>query len=164
MLGTSPLYFEDLSEGYVFGGSAITVTEAHIVTYAGLTGDFYKLHMDQSAAEGTRFGARIAHGPFTFALTIGQLAQRITHLDIQAEAVVAIDNLRFLGPVFFQDTLTPLAEVTALRRRETNGAVTFAMVAENQRGEKVFTGEFTLLVTLRQSLAGALVAASGAVG
>lgn len=149
MIGSPPLYFEDLTEGYELEGSTITVTEAHVVAYAGLVGDFYKLHVDKVAAEKTPFGARVAHGPFTFALTIGQIAQRLTHLNVQVEAIVGANNLRFLAPVFFDDTITPLGKVIKVRPRESNGAVTIELTARNQDGVSTFTGEFTLFITRR---------------
>ncbi|KQP69994.1 hypothetical protein ASF40_09150 [Microbacterium sp. Leaf288] len=151
MIGTPPLYFEDLAEGYELEGSTVTVTESHVVAYAGLVGDFYKLHVDKVAAEKTPFGQRVAHGPFTFALTIGQIAQRLTHLDVQVEAIVGATDMRFLAPVFFDDTITPLGRVVRVRERQTNGAVTIALTARNQHGLDVFTGEFTLFVTRRPS-------------
>lgn len=146
MIGSTPVFFDDLPVGYQLEGSSITVTEAHVVAYAGLVGDFYHLHMDAEAAKKTPFGARVAHGPFTFALTIGQLAQRLTHLDVRVEAVVAMNNFRFYAPVFFGDTLTPLGEVTSTKKRDSNGAVTIEMTARNQHGKDRFTGDFTLLV------------------
>jgi ring-1,2-phenylacetyl-CoA epoxidase subunit PaaE len=149
MIGSPALYFEDLPTGYELEGSAITVTEAHVVAYAGIVGDFYKLHMNAAAAEQSPFGARVAHGPFTFALTIGQIAQRLTHLDVQVEAIVGADNMRFRAPVFFGDTLTPLGKVISTRQRAANGAVTIALIARNQHGNDVFTGEFTLFVASR---------------
>ncbi|WP_433710211.1 MaoC family dehydratase [Nocardia sp. CA-084685] len=149
MIGSSPIFFEDLAIGYELEGSSITVTEAHVVAYAGIVGDFYHLHMNDVAAKQTPFGARVAHGPFTFALTIGQLAQRLTHLDVRVEAVVAMNNFRFSAPVFFGDTITPLGKVVSVKARDTNGSVTIEMTARNQHGKDVFTGEFTLLVARR---------------
>ncbi|MFB6549291.1 MULTISPECIES: MaoC family dehydratase [unclassified Streptomyces] len=146
MIGATPLYFDDLSIGYELEGSSITVTESHVVAYAGLVGDFYKLHMDAEAAAKSPFGKRVAHGPLTFALTIGQLAQRLTHLDVQVEAVVGMNNFRFFAPVYFGDTLTPLGRIGNTRPRETNGAVTIEMTAKNQHDKEVFTGDFTLFV------------------
>jgi acyl dehydratase len=150
------MFFEDLHEGYELEGTTITVTEAHVVAYAGLVGDFYKLHMDKEAAAKTPYGKRVAHGPFTFALTIGQLAQRLTHLDVRVEAVVGMSNFKFFAPVFFDDTITPLARIVGLRQRKTNGAVTLEMRAQNQTGQTVFQGEFTLFVELRDPETAAL--------
>lgn len=153
MIGLPPLYFEDLPVGYELEGSTITVTEAHVVAYAGIVGDFYKLHMDAPTAEKTPFKQRVAHGPFTFALTIGQIAQRLTHLDVQVEAIVGANDLRFRAPVFFGDTLTPLGRVVNARPREDNGALTIELTARNQHGKDVFTGQFTLFVAARGAAA-----------
>jgi itaconyl-CoA hydratase len=162
MIGSAPIYFEDIETGYELEGTSITVTEAHAVAYAGIVGDFYKLHMDAVAAAKTQFGQRVAHGPFTFALTIGQLAQRLTHLDFQVEAVAGMNNFRFTAPVYFGDTLTPLGEVVDRRERDRNGAVTIHMRARNQDGKDVFEGDFTLLVSRRDVHSGAIAAVAGA--
>ena len=51
------------------------MTETHVVNWAGLTGDFYPLHMDREYAAKTQFGERLVHGPFIFALAVGLVAQ-----------------------------------------------------------------------------------------
>lgn len=149
MLGTPDTYFEDIHPGFAFEGPTITISEAHLVAYAGLLGDFYEVHMNAVAASKSRFGERVAHGPFTFALTIGMLAQRIHHLNWHVEAIVGSTNLRFLAPVPIGATLTPRAEVAGVRERESNGAITLAMRAIEASGKDVFTGEFTLFVAKR---------------
>src|SRR5262245_21213680 len=148
---TSAQYFEDLPVDLRVVGTSITLTEAHLVIYAGLTGDFYKLHMDAHAAAATPFGQRVAHGPFTLAPTIGQLARRFTNLDWQVEAILGMTDLRFLGPLFIGDTLTPLARVAQRRERETNGLVTIEMTGRNQDERDIFTGFFTLMIAKRNS-------------
>lgn len=59
----------ELDEGVESFG--VTITEAHLVAWAGLTYDHYPLHMDQEFAKNTVFGGRIVHGPFLFAISIG---------------------------------------------------------------------------------------------
>jgi acyl dehydratase len=149
MIGVAPVHFEDLELGHEVEGTSITCTEAHLVLYAGITGDFYKLHMNAHAAEQTPFGRRVAHGPFTLALTIGQLAQRFTNLDWQVEAILGMTDLRFLAPLYLGDTLTPLAKIVERRERDKNGIVTIEMIGRNQDGVDIFTGLFTLLVSRR---------------
>lgn len=153
MSGNGAQYFEDLPVDLRVVGTSITLTEAHLVLYAGITGDFYKLHMDAHAAAASPFGQRVAHGPFTLALTIGQLAQRFTNLDWQVEAILGMTDLRFLAPLFIGDTLTPLARIAERRERETNGLVTIEMTGRNQDDRDIFTGFFTLLIAKRGSAA-----------
>jgi acyl dehydratase len=132
MIGVAPVYFEDLEIGHEVEGTSITCTEAHLVLYAGISGDFYKLHMNAHAAEQSPFGRRVAHGPLTLVLTIGQLAQRFTNL--------------YLG-----DTLTPLAKIVERRERDSNGLVTIEMIGKNQDDVDVFVGRFALLVALSET-------------
>ena len=68
---TQKKYGDDFKVGDVFETAAITLTEAHIVTWAGLTGDFYPLHMDREYAAKTQFGERLVHGPLIFGLAVG---------------------------------------------------------------------------------------------
>jgi acyl dehydratase len=151
MIGVAPVYFEDLEIGHEVEGTSITCTEAHLVLYAGLSGDFYKLHMNAQAAEQSSFGRRVAHGPLTLVLTIGQLAQRFTNLDWQVEAIVGMTDIRFLAPLYLGDTLTPLAKIVERRERDTNGLVTIEMIGKNQDDVDVFTGRFALLLALGET-------------
>ena len=68
---TQKKYGDDFKVGELFETAAITLTEAHIVTWAGLTGDFYPLHMDREYAAKTQFGERLVHGPLIFGLAVG---------------------------------------------------------------------------------------------
>jgi len=67
LLEKPPLLSGEVSIGDTFG-SAVTVTETHLVVAAGLFGDFNPLHVDESYASRTRFGGRILHGACTSAL------------------------------------------------------------------------------------------------
>ncbi|KSU70006.1 Acyl dehydratase [Pseudarthrobacter enclensis] len=142
-----PRHFHDLLEGYRFEGTDVTVTESHIVTYAGLTGDFYKLHMNAHVMADHPFGQRVAHGPLTVALAMGQLAQRITQENWQVEAAIGMTDFRFLAPVFIGDTLHSEGTVSVGKERESNGFVPVNLEVTNQRGESVLTGSFTLIVS-----------------
>src|SRR5437773_1544939 len=63
--------FEDFTVGETLVSPGRTIEAADINLFAGLTGDFYPLHVDEVVAQGTRFGGRIAHGPLTFAIAVG---------------------------------------------------------------------------------------------
>jgi len=64
-------YGNDFKIGETFTTQAITVTETHVVNWAGLTMDFYRIHMDKEFAAQTPFGERLVHGPLIFALAVG---------------------------------------------------------------------------------------------
>ncbi len=68
-------YWEDFDPGFHFQTPSITVTETHVVNWAGLTMDFYPLHTDEVYAQKTVFKGRIAHGPLIFGLAVGLAAQ-----------------------------------------------------------------------------------------
>ena len=55
-------FHDDLAVGDFFRTGRITVTEAHIVAFAGLSGDFFDVHMDDDFAREQGFPGRIAHG------------------------------------------------------------------------------------------------------
>ena len=63
--------FEDFTPGESFVSPGRTIEAADINLFAGLTGDFYPLHVDEVVAKETRFGGRIAHGPLTFSIAVG---------------------------------------------------------------------------------------------
>ncbi|MFQ5517745.1 MAG: MaoC/PaaZ C-terminal domain-containing protein [Acidimicrobiia bacterium] len=106
-------YWEGFTIGDTVDSRGITITEAHLVTWAGLTLDFYPLHMDAEYAAGTQFGRRIAHGPLTFAIAVG-LMDRTGWAGDAAVAWLGVDNMRLPRPVFIGDTIRLHAEVTEL--------------------------------------------------
>ena len=65
------IHLDDIKPGDRARSSRVTVTEAHIVWFAGLTGDFNPLHMDAEAAKANGFGRTIAHGMLTHSLSTG---------------------------------------------------------------------------------------------
>jgi acyl dehydratase len=96
-----------------------TITEADIANFAGVSGDFNHLHMDDEAMADSMFGERIAHGMLVFSAATGLLWQHRT--PEEREAVVAfygVDDLRFRGPVFAGDTIHVETEV--LEKRESD--------------------------------------------
>ncbi|HEY9151939.1 MAG TPA: MaoC/PaaZ C-terminal domain-containing protein [Anaerolineales bacterium] len=107
-------YWDDFSVGEVFNSMGITVTEAHLVAWAGLTMDFYPLHMNQEYAANTSFKQRIAHGPLTFALSVGLMGMTGQAKD-SVIAWLGVDNMRIPAPVFIGDTIKLKVEVLELR-------------------------------------------------
>ena len=55
---------------------SVTITEAHIVLYAGITGDVNPVHVDAEHAKESMFGERIAHGMLVAAMTRGSSSCR----------------------------------------------------------------------------------------
>lgn len=92
----------ELKIGEVVVSGGITITDAHIVTFAGLVGDFYPLHSDDRAARASQFGSRIAHATLTLSIATG-LQMQFDPLD--ALAFLGIDNCTFTKPVKLGDTI-----------------------------------------------------------
>jgi acyl dehydratase len=132
------LYWEEWEIGAEFESPARTVTEADIVMFAALSGDYNPLHVNEEYAKTTIFGTRIAHGPLVYAITAGLLFQ--LHLyDDTLIAFLGFENLRFTGPVKAGDTIH--AKIKVLEKRETSrpdrGVMKRELKVYNQRGEEV---------------------------
>jgi acyl dehydratase len=147
------------SESGVFGTIAVgdtyttggrTITDADVVNFAGVSGDFNHLHTDAERMRETDFGERIAHGMLVLSITTGLIWQ--TRSDAEREAVVAfygIDSLRFVAPAFIGDTIHLEVEVIETEPRDHpvgNGIVRYAIDARNQRDETVLACEMLSLL------------------
>lgn len=105
-------------DAVVIGETAVfhkTVTDADVTLYAGLVGDFHRLHMDDEYAKRTPYGRRIAHG----ALLLGfmstastLLSDRLEERFPQPNVSLGYNKVRFTGPVFVGDTITTTITVT----------------------------------------------------
>jgi len=141
---------DDFAVGDVFRTAAITVTETHVVSWAGLTGDFYPLHMDREYAARTQFGERLVHGPFIFALAVGLVALAGFAGD-SAIAWLGVDGMRMLAPVKIGDTVR--VEVRVKERRPTSnprkGVQVWTYTVLNQRDEQVLVFDYQLMFHMR---------------
>lgn len=110
------LYASDLTIGHQFRTDGITVTESHVVQFAGLSGDFNPLHMNSAWAEQEGpHGERIAHGMLVLSLASGM---RCMLDDLALIGFLGIENWRFRKPVLFGDTVH--AEMTLSELRATS--------------------------------------------
>jgi len=135
------MYWEEWEVGAEFESSGRTVTETDIVTFAGLSGDYNSLHIDEEFCKKTQFGTRIAHGPLVYAIAAGLLFQ--LHLyDDTLIAFLGFDSLKFTNPVKAGDTIR--ARIKVLEKRETSksdrGVMKRQLQVVNQRGEVVQEG------------------------
>jgi len=136
---------DDFKVGDRYHTQGLTVTETHVVGWAGLTGDFYPLHMDREHAARSQFGERLAHGPMIFALAVGLVAQA----GFAGQAAIAwlgVDGMRMLAPVKIGDTA--IARVTATAVDKDKGRCTFATVV-HVGSTLVIEGEAQILVPKR---------------
>jgi acyl dehydratase len=147
---TQKKYGDDFKVGDVFRTQALTVTETHVVNWAGLTGDFYPLHMDQEYAARSQFGERLAHGPLIFGLAVGLVAMAGFAEDA-AIAWLGVDGMRMLAPVRIGDTVRVEVRVkeTRVTRDPKKGIQVWVYSVLNQRDEPVLVFDFQLMFHLR---------------
>ncbi len=84
---------KDLKVGDKIDGNEITLNDYHIYSFAGLTGDYNRLHVDEEFAKLTTFKGRIAHGLLTLSLGLGLLSS-----NIDGYFLYGFDKIRFLSP------------------------------------------------------------------
>src|SRR6266404_4375457 len=99
---TSHLFFDDVEVGQVWESLGRTVTEADIVNFAGLSGDFNPIHIDHAFAQTTAFRRPIAHGLLVLSIASG-LTQHCPPM--RTLAFLEIRGWQFKGPVFIGDTI-----------------------------------------------------------
>jgi len=147
---TQKKYGDDFKVGDVFETAAITLTEAHVVAWAGLTGDFYPLHMDREYAAKTQFGERLVHGPLIFGLAVGL----VSLAGIGGDAAIAwlgVDNLRMLKPVKLGDTVRVMVDVREQQPTSNprKGVQVWRYTVRNQRDEEVMVFDYKMMFHLR---------------
>ncbi len=142
------LGFQDLTVGDEWESPRRTVTEADVVAFAGLSGDFNPLHVDHEAARAGPFGRPVAHGLLGLALASGLTSQAPR---VDTLAFLGILEWRFLGPIAFGDTVRVLSRVEALepRSRGRRGVVTWFRQIVNQHDAVVQEGRTQTLVRSR---------------
>lgn len=131
--------FEELTVGTA-AETDRTVTVDDVTAYAGLTGDFNPVHMDEAAAARTRFGGRIAHGMLSAGFISAAIATKLPG----PGSIYLGQTLRFTAPVRIGDTVTTRLEVTEVVPEKRR--VKLATRCANQHGETVIEGEATVLV------------------
>lgn len=144
------LYFEDMSVGTSWVSPRRTITEAEVSAFAGLSGDFNPLHVDEVFAAATPFGRRIAHGALVFAVATG-LRQQMPIFRGSLRALLELRSWRFLAPVFCGDTIVVVSTVIEARptSRPDQGVVVQRVEIVNQDGANVQEGEMVSLVASR---------------
>ena len=141
-------WYEDVAVGDRFATGGIVVTESLIQAFAGLSGDFFDLHVDDEFARGLGFPGRVAHGILGLALTDG-LKNRA---EMRFRAVASLGwNWKFSGPILVDDRIRAEIEVAAKRetKRADRGIVTLGFAVKNQKDEVVQQGTNELMVLRR---------------
>jgi 3-hydroxybutyryl-CoA dehydratase len=139
------LRYEAIVPGLSFETGGITVTEGHITGFAGLTGDFYDIHMDDEYARALGYPGRVAHGLLGLALCDG-LKNRAP---VRFAAIVSLNwRWSFTGPILVGDRIHARISVLSKRltRNPARGIVTLGFELLNQKDEVVQKGENDLMV------------------
>jgi oxepin-CoA hydrolase/3-oxo-5,6-dehydrosuberyl-CoA semialdehyde dehydrogenase len=146
-------YFEEIYIGDTLITSKRTVTEADIVNFAGISGDHFYAHVDETSLEGSIFERRVAHGYFIISAAAGLF------VDPKKGPVLAnygLDNLRFTQPVYIGDTIqVQLTCKTKTKKDKREGQIPQGVVewyveVKNQRGEMVAVETVLTLVACKE--------------
>ena len=141
------MYFEEFQVGQKILTAGRTVSEADIVGFAGLSGDFNQIHTDIEYSKTTPFGQRIAHGLLGLSIATG-LAVQAGVLRGTVLAFREINEWKFIKPIFLGDTIHAEMDVTETKAlpRLNAGSVRIAIQVKNQRKEVVMKGVWITLV------------------
>ena len=136
-------YFGEVAVGEVWESKGRTITEADIVNFAGVSGDYYPLHMDREYAEATQFGGRIAHGMLVLSVATGLM----NFTEGVIVAFYGMDKIRFVSPTFIGDTIkVRLAAADKEDRGDGTGVIVCQTEIINQDGRTVTAGTLRMLV------------------
>jgi 3-hydroxybutyryl-CoA dehydratase len=141
------LYFEEYEVGQSITSQGRTVTEADVVAFAALSGDWNPMHTDAEFAAEHPFGQRVAHGLLVMSIATG-LAVRLGFMEETVLAFRELGEWKFSLPVFFGDTVRVQATVveTKAMPRLGGGLVTLKVQILNQDDKVVQRGTWGVLV------------------
>jgi len=135
--------FDELNVGDRQRTRGRTITEADVVNWCALTGDWFYAHIDKVAAEASMFGQRVVPGIMVFACATG--------LGVPADSTTILanygtDNLRYAKPTWIGDTVYLDIEVLEKEDRDVKaGLVTYRWDVMNQNTELVCTSQLKVL-------------------
>ncbi len=143
-------YFEDMTVGRQWVTQRRTITEADVVSFAGLSGDFNPLHVDETFAATGPFGRRVVHGLLVLAMATGLRQQSGVFYGV-VRAFAEVKSWAFKRPVFIGDTITAVTTVVSARptSKPGQGIVDQRVDVINQDGEIVQTGIFVTVIAGR---------------
>lgn len=144
----APSYFEDLAVGQQFYIPSRTQTTSLFGAFQLASGDNHPIHYDRPYCQARGHRDMLAHG-LQVAIQASAGAGIFPH--VLGDSLIAFieQSSRFLAPVYAQDTLYPLLEITALEPGRTTGVVVIAVTIHNQDGVLVMSGEHKYLIRRR---------------
>ena len=144
------LQYADLHVGLAFRSPGRTITDADLVGFAGLTGDYSELHTSDVYAKASQFGRRVAHGLLGLTYAHGLMWPRTGELRDTAIAFLGFDDWKFAAPIFVGDTIFVnyrIAELRDSRSKPTQAIAVFDVEIVNQDGAVCQRGRKALLVS-----------------
>lgn len=147
-------YFEEFALGVDWTSHGRTITEADIVNFAGVSGDFHPAAMDARFAGSGSFGKRIAQGALTFSAALGLAWQMKMNTK---NFTYGFDRIRFVKPVYAGDTIYVVGHVTDIAdypKRPELGSVAMRLDTLNQDDELVLTFVHRMLLQRRDAQPG----------
>jgi acyl dehydratase len=138
--------FDEFTVGQRFETPGRTITEADIVAFSGLTGDYNPVHTDETFAAATGFGGRIAHGPMGIGIAFG-LASRLDLIDGTVIALLGV-TWDFRAPMRPGDTIRAMIEVVETRdvKQPDHGLLGLAFIIVDEAGNTLQEGLARLLM------------------
>ncbi len=111
-----------------------TVTETDVVLFAGISGDLNPAHVDEVAAKQSMFKGRVAHGILGASFISAVIGMKLPG----PGTLYLSQNLQFVKPIYFNDTVTATVTIKEVGRR---GRLTLETKLTNQDGKELITGE-----------------------
>jgi acyl dehydratase len=148
----SRCYYEDMPVGRQWVTQRRTITESDVASFAGLSGDFNPLHVDETFAAAGPFGRRVVHGLLVLSIATGLRQQSGVFYGV-VRAFAEVKSWQFLKPVFMGDTVMVVTTVVDARptSKPGQGIVEQRVDVVNQDGEIVQSGIFVTLIIGRPS-------------
>lgn len=144
------MYFEEFQVGQRIVTAGRTVTETDIVTFAGLSGDFNQIHIDEEYSKSTPFSARVAHGLLGLSMASGLVVQT-GFMEGTIMAFREVNEWKFIKPIYIGDTIRVETEVKETKAipRIGGGSIVISLDVKNQKGETSMKGTWTALIAGR---------------
>jgi len=138
--------FEQFNIGDVYVCQGRTITEADVVHFAGISGDYNPLHTNEEFGKTTPFGGRIAHGVLVLAIATGQINQ--TGLFEGTALALLQQTIKYVGVVKFGDTIH--LEFKIAEKKETSkpdrGIITMENIVVNQNSQTVIEIQEVIMI------------------
>jgi 3-hydroxybutyryl-CoA dehydratase len=145
------LLWEDLTEGDEAVSEGRTITEADVVNFCGLSGDFNWFHVDAQAAKESVFGQRVAHGMLVLAVATGLQVGKMEP-KVATAAFMGLREWQFRAPVFFGDTIRVKRTIgeKSEHKNPAQGLCVYEVEVLNQEDKVVQKGGWNMLIRRRE--------------